>query len=44
MFFFCEYGQILKFFHVYFLKKIKSYFYHILKVQNGYQNQFMFIY
>jgi len=36
MFYFHAYDQLLKVFHAYFLKKIKSYFYYVLKLQNGY--------
>jgi hypothetical protein len=42
-FVFHAYGQILKVFHAYFLKRIKSYFYHVLKMQNGYHNWSMII-
>jgi hypothetical protein len=35
--------HILKVFHAYFLKRIKSHFYHVLKMLNEYRNWFMII-
>jgi len=44
IFCFRAYSQILKVFHVYFQKKIKLHFYHILKkYKNRYCNQFLII-
>jgi hypothetical protein len=43
MYCFRAYGQILEGYYVYFIKRIKSHFYHVLKMQNGYRHRFMTI-